>query len=276
MLNAGRAAIKTAMALLLACGMGAVWAFDSVGDMAVLYSAEVDRSLVVPAEEGRRYARLAEEALAKAEVTIGGPQYLAVVDRDPNVQALFLFFRTTEGPLQLVGASPASTGRPGSFDHFETPTGVFEHSLANPDFRAEGTFNENGIRGYGIKGMRVFDFGWQMVPKGWGDHVEMDMRLQMHATAPDQLERRLGSAQSKGCIRIPASLNRLIDRYGLLDGDYFQALAEGRNMWVLDPQREPVPFPGRYLVIVDSRREERPAWSPGTFVPRRKSVSNPK
>lgn len=46
------------------------------------------------------------------------------------------------------------------------------------------------------------------------------MRLQMHATDPDLLERRLGSAQSKGCIRIPASLNRLIDCYGVLDAEY--------------------------------------------------------
>jgi hypothetical protein len=36
---------------------------------------------------------------------------------------------------------------------------VFEHTLDNPDFRAEGTVNEFGIRGYGTKGMRIFDFG---------------------------------------------------------------------------------------------------------------------
>ena len=101
--------------------------------------------------------------------------------------------------------------------------GVFAHSLDNPDFRAEGTLNSNGIRGYGAKGMRVFDFGWQRVPKGWGDGAVSEMRLQMHATDPDLLERRLGSAQSKGCIRIPATLNRFLDRHGVLDADYERA-----------------------------------------------------
>ena len=43
-----------------------------------------------------------------------------------------------------------------------------KHSLANMDFRAEGTFNDNGIRGYGRKGMRVFDFGWVVSERGWG------------------------------------------------------------------------------------------------------------
>ena len=87
------------------------------------------------------------------------------------------------------------------------------------------------------------------------------MRLQMHATDPDLLERRLGSVQSKGCIRIPASLNRVIDRYGVLDADYERA------------QRTPVPFPGRYLMVVDSEREDRPQWSPGSYIPHRKPAA---
>jgi hypothetical protein len=39
------------------------------------------------------------------------------------------------------------------------PLGVFEHSLDNPDFRAEGTRNEFGICGCGRKVVRVYDFG---------------------------------------------------------------------------------------------------------------------
>lgn len=255
-----------AVALLAACCASA-GAFQPVTDMAVLYSTHVDRTLTVGLGEVGLYARLAEEALARAGITPVAAQYLVVVDRDPRVQALFLLFRPTEGPVQLVGASPVSTGRPGSFDHFETPLGVFDHTLANPDFRAEGTRNSQGIRGYGSKGMRVYDFGWQQVPRGWGKGGVSQMRLQMHATDPDLLERRLGSAQSKGCIRIPASLNRLLDLYGVLDADYEQALREGRTIWVLDPQREPVLFPGRYLIVVESGRQARPDWSPAPFPP---------
>jgi hypothetical protein len=134
--------------------------------------------------------------------------------------------------------------------------------LSNPDFRAEGTKNEFGIRGYGVKGMRVYDFGWQQATRGWGGGGTSTMRLQLHATDPDILERRLGSVQSKGCIRIPASLNRLIDQYGLLDADYERGLAEGKKYWLLLPQRTPVSTPGRYMIVVDTQRKQRPAWSP--------------
>ena len=265
--------LKGAAAALVVGWCMAAHAFDPVADMSMLYSAQVDRRLSVPVGEARDYGRLAEEALAKVGMSPAGPEYLVLVDRDPNVQALFLFFRTTDGESQLVGASPVSTGRPGSFDHFETPLGVFEHTTANPDFRADGTCNSEGIRGYGANGMRVYDFGWQQVPKGWGDGTVSTKRLQMHATDPDLLERRLGSAQSKGCIRIPASLNRLIDHYGVLDADYEQALRDGHKLWVLDPEHKPVPFAGRYLIVIDSGHEDRPEWSPGPYIPHRKPAA---
>lgn len=260
-----------AAALLVACCVSA-GAFEPAADMAVLYSTHVYRTLAVAPADAALYAGLAEASLARAGITLAAAQYLVVVDRNPHVQALLLFFRPAQGPAQLVGASPVSTGRPGSFDHFETPLGVFEHSLANPDFRAEGTRNSQGVRGYGSQGMRVYDFGWQQVRRGWGAGGVSQMRLQMHATDPDLLERRLGSAQSKGCIRIPGSLNRLLDHYGLLDADYEQGLRDGRQIWVLDPRREPVPFPGRYLIVVASERQDRPDWSPAPFPPARKPV----
>jgi hypothetical protein len=34
--------------------------------------------------------------------------------------------------------------------------------------RTEGTYNENPIRGYGVRGMRAFDFGWVPAKRGWG------------------------------------------------------------------------------------------------------------
>jgi hypothetical protein len=71
----------------------------------------------------------------------------------------------------------------------------------------------------------------------------------------------LGRANSKGCIRIPASLNQFIDHYGLLDADYERALLEGESFWMLSPDRSPTPWSGRYLIIVDSMRETRPTWT---------------
>lgn len=261
-LRRARHCAAVAVAALLAACCLPVAAFDAVADMTALYTARVNRVLVVPPDEARLYAARAEEALAAAGAVLAASQYLVVVDRNPRVQALLLFFRPMDGPARLVGASPVSTGRPGQFDHFETPLGVFGHHPANPDFRAEGTLNSQGIRGYGVKGLRVYDFGWQSARRGWGRGGVSPMRLQMHATDPEVLEPRLGSAQSKGCIRIPADLNRLLDHHGILDADYEQALRDGRSLWVLDPQREPVPFPGRYLIVVDSGRMARPDWSP--------------
>jgi hypothetical protein len=155
-----------------------------------------------------------------------------------------------------------STGRPGTYDHFVTPLGVFEHTPHNLDFRAEGTMNEFGIRGYGARGMRIYDFGWAQGERGWGGGGTSQMRLQMHATDPDKLEPILGIRHSKGCIRIPAALNEFFDEYGILDADYEALAAAGQSLWVLTPQRAPTSWAGRYLVVINSERKTRPAWLP--------------
>jgi hypothetical protein len=251
------------LALLLglnpALGQGDASPVESSG---LLYAAEVDRRLEVPPPAQAAILGLLDDALARAGLTPLPPQHVLVVDRSPRVQAAFLLLRTPPGGWHWVGASPVSTGRVGSFDHFRTPLGVFAHSLDNLDFRAEGTVNSNGIRGYGARGMRVFDFGWVPAERGWGAGGVSPMRLQMHATDPALLEPRLGRAESKGCIRIPATLNTFLDRHGLLDADYEQALAQGRTLWMLRADRQPLPWPGRWLVIVDSQTRVRPAWAP--------------
>ncbi|MFM8899691.1 MAG: L,D-transpeptidase [Burkholderiales bacterium] len=226
------------------------------------FAQEVDRRLEVPPLAQQQYMDLLDAALADAGLLDLPPQALLLVDRSVQVQAAFLLLRTAQSAWVWLGAVPVSTGRVGSFDHFVTPLGVFAHTLDNPDFRAEGSYNEHHIRGYGVRGMRVFDFGWALAERGWGPGGSSLMRLQMHATDPKLLEPRLGRAESKGCIRIPATFNVFMDRHGVLDADYEQALASGRSMWVLRADRQPLPWPGRYLVIVDSNTLVRPDWSP--------------
>lgn len=257
-----RGAFLGRVLLLLLCGACAAHAVAGPTDLAALFREQVDRRLEVPADEAQSYGTLLHDALERAGVLPQGAEYVALVDRSPKVQAIFIFWLAPGFAPLLVGASPVSTGRGGAFDHFETPLGVFAHTGANPDFRAEGTRNEHGIRGYGAKGMRVFDLGWQRAERLWGGGGVSTMRLQMHATDPELLEPRLGSVQSKGCIRIPASLNRLLDRFGVLDADYLATEAEGRTMWVLPPDQTPVEGAGRWVVIVDTQRGERPTWSP--------------
>jgi hypothetical protein len=214
---------------------------------------QVPRHLNLPAATATRYAGLLASALQADGRDAEAGDWVVLVDRNPRIQAAMLFARAGDGASwQWVGAAPTSTGMPGRFDHFITPVGVFDHSLENMDFRAEGTYNENGIRGYGARGMRVYDFGWVDAERGWGKGGESQMRLQMHATDPDRLESRLGHPASKGCVRIPAAMNRLIDRFGLIDADYEAAVERGDSLWVLTQDRTPVARPGRYLVIVDS------------------------
>ncbi len=249
------------LALWLGIALAHAQPIASPRGLADAFASQIDRRLEVPPAEQARYAARLAEMLTEHGIAITAPQVLVLVDRSAFVQAVMLWWVAPQSPATFIGASPTSTGRPSGFEHFETPLGVFEHSLANPDFRAEGTLNSNGIRGYGHKGMRVFDFGWVIGQRGWA-RGEQAMRLQLHATDRDRLEPRLGERASKGCIRIPATLNTFIDRYGLLDAAYEEAMAAGREFWVLRGDRTPAPWPGRYLVVIESPRDERPAWSP--------------
>ena len=230
--------------------------------LAAEFQREVAWRLTVPPEEQVAYAERLQVALAAAQTPLEARQYILLVDRNPNVQAALLYWGSAEQGWVFVGAAPVSTGLPGRYEHFTTPLGVFDHSMANPDFRAEGTKNKLGFRGYGVKGMRIYDFGWIDAPRGWGNGAMGVLRLQMHATDPDLAEGRLGSAQSEGCVRIPATLNSFIDRHGVLDDAYQQAEAAGEHLWVLRKDRTPTATPGRYLVVIDSERSERPLWSP--------------
>jgi hypothetical protein len=250
------------LAAAISSGAMAGAGIASPSAIAERFAAEVDRRLEVPPADQVAYIALLDAALAEAGVADLPPQHVLLVDRSEQVQAIFVLLRTAQKSWLWIGASPVSTGRVGSFDHFRTPLGVFAHSLDNPDFRAEGTFNSNGIRGYGLRGMRVYDFGWVRAERGWGSGGMSTMRLQMHATDPARLEPRLGRAESKGCIRIPATLNTFIDRRGLIDADYEQALVRGEPLWVMRADRQALPWPGRWLVVIDSKARQRPAWSP--------------
>ena len=246
----------------------------SPAPLAAEFAQQVVSRLLIPDDEQLAYAARLQDALAAAQVTLAAPQFIVLVDRSPNVQAALLYWGSAERGWQFVGASPVSTGLPGQYEHFLTPLGVFEHSLANPDFRAEGTKNKLGFRGYGVKDMRIYDFGWIESPRGWGDGAMGKLRLQMHSTDPVLAEPRLGTAQSEGCVRIPGTLNDFIDRHGLIDEDYDRALAEGDTLWVLRKDRTPVSSPGRYLVVVDTEREARSDWSPLPVT--RKPAAKPK
>ncbi len=200
---------------------------------------------------------LTRAAAAAAQLLTDRPQLLVVVDRNPRVQQLAVVLAMPEGEWQVVGGTEVSTGSTGRYDHYVTPCGVFRLTDEILGYRAEGTLNENGIRGLGVKGMRVWDFGWQVAMKGWnagpGKPDRIPIRLMMHATDPDKLEQRIGHPASQGCIRIPAAMNRFLDRHGVLDAEYERsAVTDARFRALLLAARTPSPLAGNTLVVVDS------------------------
>ena len=229
-----------------------------------IFHKEVTRKLTLPEGATKHYLDTALEQLHAKGADLSRDQMLVTVDRNPNVQALVLFAGNDKDGWHFVGASPVSTGTKGRFDHYVTPTGVYDHTLTDySDFRAEGTKNEYGIRGYGKRGMRVWDFGWVPADKGWLKNRKEsgDIRFQMHATDPDRLESRLGTTASKGCVRMSTTLNAFLDKYGALDWHYEQAATQGKTPWVLKKDRVSTGHAGRYLVVLDSEVDARPSWA---------------
>jgi hypothetical protein len=234
-------------------------ALAAIKELPGQFESIVSKRLAASPEVFEAYNTLAQDQLRLAKVSLDRDQFVVVVDRNVNVQAALLYVMGPSG-IFAVGATPVSTGVKGKKTHFITPVGVVANSLDNPSFRALGTKNENGFRGYGRKGMRVWDFGWTPAEKGWGTPEIRDIRFQMHATDPDSAEPRLGHPASEGCVRVSAGFNQFADRYGVLDADYLAAEAAGQHLWVLPTERVTTGLAGRYLVVVDSGVKERPQW----------------
>lgn len=129
---------------------------------------EVPRLLVLTPQMQQQWIARAQAELAAHGVLIDRPQLVVVVDRNPRVQELCLILAQPGDVVwEVIGGAHVSTGQTGRFDHYITPVGVFLHDGSILDYRAQGTFNENHIRGLGLKGARVWDFGWQWAAKGW-------------------------------------------------------------------------------------------------------------
>ena len=200
------------------------------------------------------WVQLAQREFAAAGNRIDRAQLLVVVDRNPRAQEMRIVLAQPAGPWASLGGVKVSTGRPQGFEHFLTPTGVFRHTDRILDWRAEGTFNAHHVRGLGVAGMRVWDFGWQRAFKGWGAPGDIGrMRLLMHATDPARLQRRIGRPASDGCIRLPDVMDRFLDAHGVLDADYERAARRNpRFAQLLLPDRTPTPLAGDTLVVIDS------------------------
>jgi hypothetical protein len=181
------------------------------------------------------------------------PQLLLLVDRAAAAQIMAVTLVTPDGHWQILGTSHVSTGKPGRKEHYKTPVGVLLNDGAELGYRAQGTYNQNHIRGLGVKGMRVWDFGWQTTDDWRYPGATTEIRVEMHATDPANLARRIGRPDSEGCIRISAALNRFLDRHGIIDAD-LEALAVRDIGYraLLPAHAEPTPLAGDAVVVIDS------------------------
>ena len=239
---------KTALALI-ALGAGAMAHADMASDAGRFqteFETQVAQAYQIHLDNGR-LADYKKSLLDEPKIQeLSSPEFVVVVNRHPQQQHLSLFI--TDGKTaEYVGSAKVSTGSENRKEYFYTPTGIFENKLENGNYRAIGTKNENGVRGLGSKGMRVFDFGWQTSRAGWGRHNEAQIRLQMHGTDPDILEQRLGKPASKGCVRIHHDVNKFIDENGIMDKNY-----NNKNAWVLSKNKKNSPYDGRYMLVIDA------------------------
>jgi lipoprotein-anchoring transpeptidase ErfK/SrfK len=173
------------------------------------------------------------------------PEFISVVNRHPKGQTLSIYIADAHN-IELIGTSKISSGAPNRKEYFFTPVGIFENKTEYGNYRAQGTKNENGVRGLGVAGMRVYDFGWQNSHAGWGNNFPAKIRLQMHATDPDLLEQRLGTPASQGCVRVQQNVNKFIDEFGVLDKHYSKT-----GSWVLSKKKRNTAFEGRYMIVLD-------------------------
>lgn len=205
-------------------------------------AADMDYLNQLSQDAARRFLSLGEEAKRS--------QYFLYVDRNPSKQIAFVgFFNATDGSVVIVGLDKISSGNEKRRGFFITPTGVFRNSPDFISYRALGTKNAKGWQGLGVKGSRIWDFGWQKTIKNGEERI---IRFLLHATDPIFGEKRLGKIDSKGCIRISGKFNQFLDHYGLLDREYEAQKDKKRISWVFKANREPVLFAGQYLLVGDS------------------------
>ena len=227
----------------------------SAFDVPELASMRTDFAELVPTQYQVELTPEIQEAMSTAILSypevqaLTTPEFLVVVNRHPDAQSMSVV--VTDGQsVEYVGSAKTSTGHLNRKGYFQTPIGIFENKREFGNYRAQGTKNNNGVRGLGKKGMRVFDFGWQDSIASWGTRGPASIRLQMHATDPDLLEQRLGSPASKGCVRIQTGVNTFIDTYGVLDKHYTGSDTEEPG-WVLSKAKKMSKYDGRYMVVME-------------------------
>jgi hypothetical protein len=230
-------------------------------------ASEVPDAVDLSPENERSLIALGQQMAAEGHLFIREPQLVLIVDRAPRAQLLAMTLARPDGDWQILGTRHVSTGKPGRLQHFKTPVGVLLNDGSEIGYRAQGTFNQYHIRGLGVRGMRVWDFGWQTSDDWRTPGATMAVRVEMHATDPSVLEERIGRADSEGCIRLPDQLNRFLDRHGIIDAA-IERLGNSDSGYraLLSPHLDPTPLAGEAVIVVDSSEPWAKPYAPETSI----------
>jgi hypothetical protein len=254
-------------AMTIRPSLSATAADQAAAELTLAMAAAVPEAIHLPPTRQEALIALAQQMAAEDHLFIRQPQLVLIVDRAPQTQLLAMTLARPDGDWQILGASHVSTGKPGRLQHFKTPVGVLLNDGSEIGYRAQGTFNQNHIRGLGVKGMRVWDFGWHTTDDWRTPGATMAVRVEMHATDPAVLEERIGHADSEGCIRLPDALNRFLDRHGIIDAA-IERLGEtdGGYRALLSRTLDPTPIAGEAVIVVDSSEPWIKPFPPETSV----------
>jgi hypothetical protein len=235
--------------------------------IAAAMAREAPAPVSLSAERQQALVSLAQQMATEDHLFIRQPQLVLIVDRAPHAQLLAMTLAEPDGGWRILGARHVSTGKPGRLQHFKTPVGVLLNDGSEIGYRAQGTFNQYHIRGLGVKGMRVWDFGWQTTDDWRTPGATMEVRVEMHATDPSVLEARIGRADSEGCVRLPDSLNRFLDRHGIIDAA-IERLGDSDSGYraLLSPELDPTPLAGDAVIVIDSSEPGAKPYPPETSI----------
>ena len=144
------------------------------------------------------YATRLRGALDSAGVRIERPQFVALVDRSPKVQALLLLWGSADTVWRLVGAAPVSTGLPGRYEHFAAQGDErdaahvdrqVQHEIAAADARFELAADVVCVEGeafardaVGLRYRRALGVGGED-QQLLGPHVDVAQQQRQHALA---------------------------------------------------------------------------------------------
>ena len=84
------------------------------------FSVSVSPYLKVPEPVSIEYASRLDGAFKGTNIWLSNQQFVLLVDRNPNIQAAFLYLGSQQDGWSLLGVAPISSGLPGTFEHFLT------------------------------------------------------------------------------------------------------------------------------------------------------------